>query len=297
VSVLVGISAGLSIDHLVHAPQGARFDCLGGPGLYAALAARLITGVRVRLHADLPASAPGFGKVLTSAGVDCTYCGVAADVPRVWVLTSAAGRRLVPTRPPRGLELGDPDGDDSGEPPLPSAGFLDGLDAVLYSSPSAVAPGGPAVVAVDPDQRHVSGSGAAYWRSIVVAGGVLLPSRVQLAGFGHDPIRAARGLSAETGVRVIARLDADGMFAVEPGGRAWQVSDELVRVVETTGAGDASAGAITGALAAGADLGTAAAFGASAARIVLSGWGHTPLEHASALTEPLPGVLIESRSS
>jgi hypothetical protein len=62
-SALVGISGGLSIDHLVQAPQGTRFDCLGGPGLYAALAARLVSGVRVRLHADLPTSNVDFEKV------------------------------------------------------------------------------------------------------------------------------------------------------------------------------------------------------------------------------------------
>jgi hypothetical protein len=298
-SALVGISGGLSIDHLVQVPQGARFDCLGGPGLYAALAARLVRGVRVRLHAGLPASTAAFEKVLTSAGADCSYCGEAVDVPRVWILNSAQGRRVVPTAPPRGLEFDDSAEHDAGEPgePPPRARFLDGLDAVLYSSPSAVPSRGPAVVAVDPDQRYVRERGTAYWRSIAVDGGVLLPSRVQLAAFGHDAIAAARTLSAETGVRVVARLDVDGMFAVETDGQSWQVSDELVRVVETTGAGDTSAGAIVGALAVGADLATAAAFGASAARIVLSDWGHTALEHANPLTEPLPGIHIERRSA
>jgi sugar/nucleoside kinase (ribokinase family) len=296
-SALVGISGGLSIDHLVQAPQGTRFDCLGGPGLYAALAARLVSGVRVRLHADLPTSTVGFEKIFTSTGVDCSYCGEAVDVPRVWILNSAQGRRLVLTAPPRGLEFDDSADRDPGEPPPPPAQFLDGLDAVLYSSPSTVPSHWPAIVAVDPDQRYVRERGTAYWQSIAVDGGVLLPSRVQLAAFGHDAIAAARTLSAEMGVRVVARLDVDGMFAVETDGQSWQVSDELVRVVETTGAGDASAGAIVGALAVGADLATAAAFGASAARIVLSDWGHTALEHANPLTKPLPGIHIERRSA
>lgn len=292
-SAVVGISAGLSIDHLVHAPHGARFDCLGGPGLYAALAASLVRGAHVRLHAVLPRSRAEFRKVLMSAGVDCSYCGEAADVPRVWILNSAQGRRLaLITTPERGMEFGGPIGPDPGELPPPPAHFLDGLDAVLYSSPPTAPRQGPAVVAVDPDQRYVSERGAAYWRSIAVDGGVLLPSRVQLAAFGRNPRHAAQTLATQLGVRVIARLDADGMFAVEADGQSWHVSDERLRVVETTGAGDASAGTIVAALAAGADLATAAAFGVSAARIVLSAWSHCALEHTDPLMEPLPGIRI-----
>jgi sugar/nucleoside kinase (ribokinase family) len=301
VSAAVGISAGLSIDHLVHAPHGhaehgARFDRLGGPGLYAALAARLVLGARVRLHAVLPRSRPKFAETLTSAGVDCTCCGEADDVSRVWILNSAQGRRLVPTTPPRGMEFGGVAEPDPGELPPPPARFLDGLDAVLYSAPATVPRAGPPVIAVDPDQRHVSERGTEYWRSIAVAGGVLLPSRVQLAAFGPDAMHAVRTLATQLGIRVIARLDTDGMLAVESDGRAWHVSDEQVSVAETTGAGDASAGAITAALAAGTDLATAAAFGASAARIVLSDWGHTALVHADPLTEPLLGIRIRRQA-
>jgi pfkB family carbohydrate kinase len=296
VSATVGISAGLSIDHLVHAPHGARFDCLGGPGLYAALAARLVRDARVRLHAVLPRSRPEFGKVLTAAGVDCSYCDEADDVSRVWILNSAQGRRLVLTTPPLGVEFGGVAEHDPGELPPPPKGFLDELDGALYSSPSTAPRPGPAVVAVDPDQRHVSERGADYWRSIVVAGGVLLPSRVQLAAFGPDAQRAARTLATQLGVNVIARLDTYGMLAVESDGRAWHVSDEQVSVVETTGAGDASAGAIVAALATGTDLATAAAFGVSAARIVLSAWGHSALVEANPLTDPLPGIHIRRRA-
>jgi sugar/nucleoside kinase (ribokinase family) len=196
------------------------------------------------------------------------------------------------TTPPRGLEFGGVAEHDPGEPPPPPARFLHGLDAVLYSAPVTVPRSGPGVVAVDPDQRHVSERGTGYWRSIAVAGGVLLPSRVQLAGSGRDAQRAARTLATDLGVRVIARLDTEGMLAVAVDGQAWQVTDEQVSVVETTGAGDASAGAIVAALAAGADLATAAAFGVSAARIVLSDWGHSALVHADPLTEPLPGIRI-----
>jgi sugar/nucleoside kinase (ribokinase family) len=175
----------------------------------------------------------------------------------------------------------------------PSERFLAGADGVLFCSPPALPDtGANLLVAVDPDQRYVRAHGDDYWRAVAVPGGVLLPSRVQLAGVDADPRRAARRLVATTGVRVIARLDADGMLAVDTDGRRWTVTDDNVRVVDTTGAGDASAGAIAAALNAGADLATAAAYGVSAARIVLSDWGHVALARADRLTAPLPGIRV-----
>jgi len=106
----VGISGGLSIDHVVTAPTGARFDQLGGPGLYAALGASLVAGSRVRLHTALPRSTPAFTRTLRAAGVDLTSCSEVPEVPRLWILHSAQGRRIVPTTPPPGLELDGPGG-------------------------------------------------------------------------------------------------------------------------------------------------------------------------------------------
>jgi sugar/nucleoside kinase (ribokinase family) len=294
VNTVLGISGGLSVDHLVHAPVGARFDCLGGPGLYAALAARLVPDVQVRLHCDLPRSTPQFTRVLRDAGIDITFAPQVEDVPRVWIVTAPEGRRIFSTSPPSGNELADIDARDlRDERSAPNAPFLAGLDGVLYCSPSSL-PDTPSstLVAVDPDQRCVQARGDGYWRAIAVPGGVLLPSRVQLAGIDPDPHRAARRLAAITGVRVIARLDADGMLAVDASGREWTVTDRDVHVVDTTGAGDASAGAITAALSAGADLAEAAAYGVSAARIVLSAWGHAALCRADPLTAPGPEIRI-----
>jgi hypothetical protein len=74
------------------------------------------------------------------------------------------------------------------------------------------------------------------------------------------------------------------------------LQDNGVEVVETTGAGDSSAGAIIAALAAGTDLATAAAFGISTARIVLSDWGHRALAHADPLTRPLDRIRVTRQS-
>lgn len=293
-SALLGISGGLSVDHLVRAPVGARFDRLGGPGLYAALAATLIPDTQVRLHCFLPSSTPEFVHVLSDAGVDLTFAAHVRDVPRVWILTSDRGRRIVSASPPPGNELGNADAPaPGGEVNEPPSAFLAGLDSLLCCSPPslpAIAAG--TLVAVDPDQRYVQARGDDYWKSVAAPGGVLLPSRVQLAGIDTDARQAARRLAARTGVRVVARLDTDGMLAVETNGRTWMVTDSDVHVTDTTGAGDASAAAIVAALGVGADLATAAAYGVSAARIVLSDWGNAALTRADPLTAPLPRVRI-----
>ena len=89
---------------------------------------------------------------------------------------------------------------------------------------------------------------------------------------------------------MIARLDRDGMVVITADGE-WTVRDPDVQVVETTGAGDSSAGAIVAAWTAGADLATAAAYGVSVARLALSDWGHEGLL-TEPLTEPFPAITI-----
>jgi len=291
----VGISGGLSIDHLVTAPTGARFGQLGGPALYAALGAGLVAGTRVRLHTTLPRSTPAFARTLLAAGVDLTSCSEVSDVPRLWILNSAQGRRIVPTTPPPGLELDGPadEPDQYDTQPSPPATFLRELDGVLFCAPRVIpTPADGPIVGVDPDQREVRRRGAAYWRAVAVVGGVLLPSRIQLTAVDPDPHRGAQRLAGSTGVAVAARLDSAGAYAVDPAGRGWTIHDEHAEIVDTTGAGDTSAGAIVAALAAGADLPTATALGVSAARVVLSGWGPTALTRHPPLTGPLPGVCV-----
>jgi sugar/nucleoside kinase (ribokinase family) len=290
-TVTVGIAGGLSVDHLVREPVGARFHCLGGPGLYAALGARLVAGTAVRLLADVPVAVPAFTGVLGEAGVDLTHCRGTPDVPRVWILTSARGRRIVPLEAPAGSEFDT--GDDLGPAPPPvGAAFLGGLGGLLYCSPSRLEPT-PTFTGVDPDQRLVLRHGMRYWQSIVSRPGVLLPSRVQLATVAPDPRAAARELAVHLRMPVVARLDVEGMHAVDSTGAQWSITDDKVEVVETTGAGDASAAAIVAAVALGADLPTAAAYGVSAARIALSDWGSDALLAARPLTGPMDGIRIK----
>ena len=146
------------------------------------------------------------------------------------------------------------------------------LDALLLCSPLRLpADVKDAVnVGVDPEQRKTKAKSLSYWQRITIPQkSVLLPSRLHLVSIDHDPFRAAVHLCEMLNVPVIAKLDADGALAVDKSG-AWQVNDEGVQVVDTTGAGDAMAGAALAAIASGCDIATATALGVSVARLALS---------------------------
>jgi sugar/nucleoside kinase (ribokinase family) len=284
----VAVVGALTLDHLVRVDGGARFDVLGGPGLYGALGARLVAGTAPSLVAGLPADEPRFARALDRAGIDTTSCAGVAVAPRLWILDSPQGRRIVPTVPSGRIELAggdDPEGAPAQLPPADAGG-------VLFCAPTRVPAGVAALVGVDPEQRLVAQRGWEYWRSVARPGGVLLPSRIQLAGWPAGPRAAARELAGTLGTAVVARLDVEGAFAVDPSGRAWSVTDADAKVVDTTGAGDAMAGATVAALTAGAPLDVATAFGVSAAQIALSAWGPDGLLDHAPIHAPLPAISV-----
>ena len=289
---LVGVHAGLSVDHLVTEPVGARFSCLGGPALFAALGARLVAGTDVRVSCPLPDDDPRFARLFDTYRIDRRACVPVPEVPRLWILNSALGRRIVKQRAATGTELEQPGPEPQDELPPAPAGFHDGLDGLVASSPGERPPAADKVwVGLDPHQDLVAASGYRYLRRVVTPTTVLLPSRVQLALLDADPRRAARSLATRLRLPVVARLDAEGAYVVTADG-AWSVHDPAAEVVETTGAGDSSAAAVVAALAAGAGPVDAAVFGTSVARIALSGWGHEALAAAAPLTRPFPDITV-----
>ncbi|PXY35365.1 hypothetical protein BA062_07405 [Prauserella flavalba] len=288
---MVGIHAGLSVDHLVTEGRGARFSCLGGPAVFAALGARLVEGTRVRVGCPLPADDPRFAALFTALGIDTTCATTVPEATRLWILNSRRGRRIVGLTAPSPVELGGDEPGNEDALPDPGAGFHHGLTGLLASAPGSAPPRSAApVIGIDPHQTHVAAEGMAHLSAVAAHADVVLPSRVQLTLLDRDPRRAARDLAARLGIPVVARLDADGAYVVTSAG-AWSVRDRRAEVVETTGAGDASAAAVVAALARGAEPVEAAAFGTSVARIALAGWGHEALEHAAALSAPLPGII------
>jgi sugar/nucleoside kinase (ribokinase family) len=288
----VAIVGALTLDHLVRVDVGARFDMLGGPGLYGALGARLVAGTSAAIVAGLPADEPRFARVLDGSGIDTANCVEIAAAPKLWILDSRQGRRIVPTAPSGQIELAG--SEDSplggGEAEWPSVD----TDGVLFCAPGGIpeSVASTTLVGVDPEQREVARHGWDYWRSVARPGGVLLPSRIQLAGWPAGPRAAARELASTLRTAVVVRLDIEGAFAVDATGRSWSVTDADAKVVDTTGAGDAMAGATVAALTAGAPLEVATAFGVSAARLALSTWGADGLLGQAPLRTPLPAISI-----
>lgn len=286
---LVGVRGGLSVDHLVNEGTGARFSELGGPALFGALGARLVDGTRARVFSTLPDDDDRFERLFDELGIDVSGSRREPRAMRLWILNSSEGRRIVTTAPAGDIELEGavaPTLDD--DAPVPVTGALDGL---LDSSPTEPAGVGPGVrVGVDPHQVPLHGEGLAYLQRVAGDGSIILPSRVQLTLIDPDPVIAARTIRDTTGLDVVARLDREGIVVVSRAGE-WEIRDPAVRVVETTGAGDSSAAAIVSAWTAGLDLPVAAAFGASAARLALSDWGHLGLL-ADPLTRPFSEITI-----
>jgi sugar/nucleoside kinase (ribokinase family) len=292
---LVGVLGGLSVDHIVQAHGEAHFDCPGGPGLYASLGASLVDGASVRLACRLPEDPITFGHILHEASVDLSNCVGTPQVPRLWILYSPDGRRIVPTARSTGsieiVGVDELDEDDFEAGP----GFFDGLDALLACAPRHRVANVSARTAcgIDPEQREVRRRGWSYWREVGIGVDLLLPSRMQLLLLDDDPIRAAESLHESLGVAVVARLDRDGALVIEADGSRWRIHDSRVRVVDPTGAGDTMAGATMAGRAIGYGVAESAALGVSAARLVLGGPGPAGLvAHPELISAPLPGVEI-----
>lgn len=88
-----------------------------------------------------------------------------------------------------------------------------------------------------------------------------------------DAGEAARRLAAQTAAPVIVTLGADGALVQPPDGEATRIAAPHVEVADTTGAGDAFAGALAAELARGSTLPDAARFAAVAAALSVTGAG------------------------
>ncbi|TDE95001.1 carbohydrate kinase family protein [Occultella glacieicola] len=251
------VDGGLSRDHLVTVGQPPRFDEPGGPGVYASLAAvlavsllrhRSAESMQVALSTTLPRADEDIRAVLAGAGVDLSLCVDGPAIPKLWILNSPQGRRIVRTAASATAHELD-ETDDLGTAPPAQLGAT-APDVLLRCAPTRALEGRrPAVTLVDPDQQSLAVGGWDYVAELTPRTDVYLPSRVQLTQLGADPVEAAWELRRRTGRSVVARLDAEGSLVLPPGGGAWRVAAGTVDVEETTGAGDSHAGALAAALA------------------------------------------------
>ena len=198
-----------------------------------------------------------------------------ADAPTLWILDAPEGRRILPTV----VRTGEPellDGSPLREQPREDAttpervSRLGDCDALVVSNPTMVEAGGipPAlIVGIDPEQLELRDHGWSYLEACAGRAGLLLPSRLQLCQLGSDPVQVTQDIRRRFTVTVVAKLDREGVLVCGREGQTWRIVDHQVQVIDTTGAGDALVGATIAALAAGADLQTAAAIGVSAARL------------------------------
>lgn len=127
----------------------------------------------------------------------------------------------------------------------------------------------------------------ARWRLI----DVLVVNRgeaLTLAGTAGDPLAAARALAASHGIAVAVTLGGAGcaLFCAEG---AWRVPVLPVKVLDSTGAGDAFVGAMAAAWAAGRPLLDSVRVGAVAGGLACTALGaQTALPTAAAIAEALP---------
>lgn len=268
------VVGGLSLDHIVYERAEARFDCLGGPALYAALGALHVPGCRVGVASWIPDDEPRFAEVFAQHEIDVSASVGDKYVERVWILHDRYSRKLVPLKSPSDLELFEPDQSKGRELGLLLSGAEEGT--VLLSSPEPGIELPNATVVIDPHQSHVKDLGIEYFTSFTGRRIVFLPSRLQLSLINRDVVTAVKEIHRATGCDIVARLDSDGMWAYGSGINSQQV-DADVAVVDTTGAGDSSAGAIAAALSLGDTVEVAMQKALRVVRRTLSDWGASSL--------------------
>ncbi len=88
-----------------------------------------------------------------------------------------------------------------------------------------------------------------------------------------DPMALTRHLAERLQATVIMTIGSDGAVAAEAGGTGWRVSALPVRVVDTTGAGDAFTGGLAAALARGGKLPDKLKLASAAGGLACTGFG------------------------
>jgi ribokinase len=264
---VIAVVGSVNLDVVVGVPRlprpgetvigGDRRELPGGKGANQAVAAARL-GSAVGFVGRVGADAAGrrLRDDLEAEGVDVAHLRADDDAPSGVALIGVeeGGENAIIVSPGANGRVGEEDVEAAGEL-LASAGVVLLQHEIPRAAVAAAAAAAAARLVVNP----------APARELAGRPDVLVPNRgelAQLAGPGPPAEAAARlGLPA-----VVVTLGADGALVVEGSG-AEAVSAPAVRVVDTTGAGDAFCGALADALDRGAELVEAARFAAAAAAL------------------------------
>ncbi len=272
----------LSLDEAV-SPAGVRVEAVGGDALFAALAARLAGGTP-RILAPLGADAtPALLAAITASGTDPATLPRRAlpTVRNVIHYTADGGRRWDLVHGDEHFEQLSVHPDDVDDQVLGAAGLL--LSAMALRAQLELAawlrPRTSATIFFDPQEDYIAGHQAALLEAVRGCD-VFLPSAVEaIALAGTTDLDAAAAAFLALGPRaVVIKLAAAGCLVAtrdRPG--PVRVPTVVVEPLDSTGAGDAFCGAFAAEYLRSGDVMTAAAAGAGAARIAVSGPGITAL--------------------
>jgi sugar/nucleoside kinase (ribokinase family) len=265
----------LSIDTVTDMAGRSR-RMPGGACLYAGLGARH-AGAEVALAASVGADYPGYWiEALALAGLDLTHLSRKNTLSRHADIRHFADGRRVSTHY-RDPEWWVSSAEHAPEWPADLSKF-----GMIVAGPMPVSQ----LARLVEDARVqgvpvVADTSEAFARAdpggilqLVPALSVFAPSREETRllypGMGDED--AARRLSS-MGPAVVQKLGADGLRIVRPGGEALHLPALAAEIVDPTGAGDATVGALAAGLLAGLDIADAARAALAAGALAVSGEG------------------------
>jgi sugar/nucleoside kinase (ribokinase family)/fructoselysine-6-P-deglycase FrlB-like protein len=276
---LVLVVGNLTIDDVVLPTGVTRMGTLGGNSVHAATAV-VTAGARAALAArrgdDFP---PGALTALAEAGVDISgLVEIAGPTVRNWVIYEQDGsRRWLYRTPGQRSEEVAPQPEDLAGPALGLAAVVHvaamplGHAERIVAQLKLLAPS--ALITLD---THETWGASVTDRVLALARTVdlFVPSQEELAALASatEPADGIRRLAAAGVARAVVKAGAAGAYLLEDGGIT-HVPAMDVRVVDTTGAGDAFCGGLAAGLARGLSARESVGLGAAVAGTAITGSG------------------------